>query len=419
MLRLLHTSDWHLGHQLHDLSREAEHAAFLAWLLERVEEHEVDALLIAGDVFHTANPSAAATRQWYDFLAAAGDRFPALEVIAIAGNHDSAGRIEAPAPLLPPRHTIVGRTHRREGGDLDLERMLVPVRDARGNVAAWVLAVPFLRPQDLPPDPQARGVDYLVQGTRRVYRELANLARTRARPGQPIVAMGHLHMISSSVSEGSERRVFGGAEHVPAEAFPPTLAYVALGHLHRPQKVSGQRRLRYAGSPIPLSMDEDTYPHQVVLVELDGNALAGTHAISVPRTVDLLRLPSAGPRPLADVLAELESLPDIADEPCADWPFLEVRVLLTEPSPSLRHDVEQAIAGKAVRLVRIAVQYPAPADSAAGDATEPARELAELEPRDLFGRMWSETHGSEPSEQVKAAFRELVDAAGQCDEGGP
>ncbi|NPC81309.1 exonuclease subunit SbcD, partial [Pyxidicoccus fallax] len=99
-MRLLHTSDWHLGHTLYDVSREAEHAAFLDWLLETLEAESVDALLVAGDIFDTANPSAEAQAAWYHFVARARRRLPRLDVVVIGGNHDSAARLDAPDPLF-------------------------------------------------------------------------------------------------------------------------------------------------------------------------------------------------------------------------------------------------------------------------------------------------------------------------------
>ena len=99
-MRLLHTSDWHLGHTLHEAPREEEHAAFLAWLVATIGERDVDALLVTGDVFDSSNPPASAQRSWYRFLVAAGQCRPGLQVVAIAGNHDSAARLDAPREVL-------------------------------------------------------------------------------------------------------------------------------------------------------------------------------------------------------------------------------------------------------------------------------------------------------------------------------
>ncbi|MFP2913001.1 exonuclease subunit SbcD, partial [Pyxidicoccus sp. 3LFB2] len=152
-MRLLHTSDWHLGHTLYDVSREAEHAAFLDWLLETLEAQAVDALLVAGDIFDTANPSADAQAAWYHFVARARRRMPRLDVVVIGGNHDSAARLDAPDPLFAALGVRVVGGLPRTRGELELERLLVPLHDAKGRVGAWVAAVPYLRPADLPSVP--------------------------------------------------------------------------------------------------------------------------------------------------------------------------------------------------------------------------------------------------------------------------
>ena len=150
-LRLLHTSDWHLGHQLHGLPRTAEHAAFLTWLLAELEQRAADALVIAGDVFETANPPATAQRAWFSFLGQARRRLPQLDIVVIGGNHDSAARLDAPHPILNELGiTIVGGLPRNATGALDLDRLVVPLHQANGAIGAWLAAVPFLRPADLP-----------------------------------------------------------------------------------------------------------------------------------------------------------------------------------------------------------------------------------------------------------------------------
>ena len=157
VLRVLHTSDWHLGHTLHGRDRRFEHQRFLAWLLDTLVDRRVDALILAGDVFETANPSGAALADLNDFIAEARRRLPDLDVVIIAGNHDSGLRFDALAPLMAfARVHVVGHLPRRaraegEGqGELALDRLLVPLHDASGAVAAWVAAVPFLRVSDLP-----------------------------------------------------------------------------------------------------------------------------------------------------------------------------------------------------------------------------------------------------------------------------
>ena len=168
-LRVFHTSDWHLGHSLHGLPRDYEHNSFLDWLLDTLENRQADALLIAGDLFDSANPSAAAQAMLYRFLVAAGQRLPGLQIVAIGGNHDSAARLEAPSPILDALNVhVVGSLRRCSDGSLDPQRLLVPLESKDGSTAAWCAAVPFLRPSDLRGDPQ-EDEDPLIAGVQNLY----------------------------------------------------------------------------------------------------------------------------------------------------------------------------------------------------------------------------------------------------------
>jgi exonuclease SbcD len=215
-MRLLHTSDWHLGQTLHNFDRTWEHQRFLDWLLDTLVDEAVDALLIAGDIFDNANPSAASQRQLYHFLQQARARSPQLDIVVIAGNHDSPGRLEAPGPLLAAHGThVVGYMARTGDGEIDLERLLVPLTGRDGAVQAWCVAIPFLRPGDVPRaavregeplDPYAA----YLQGIALLYRQAYALAEARRMPGQAILAMGHCHMVGGDASPDSERRIVIG-----------------------------------------------------------------------------------------------------------------------------------------------------------------------------------------------------------------
>ncbi|WP_346301616.1 exonuclease subunit SbcD, partial [Halomonas sp. BM-2019] len=150
MLTLIHTADWHLGQTFHGQERHAEHRAFLAWLLDTLAAHRSDALLVAGDIFDVVNPSLRAQELLYDFIVEAHARLPRLDIVLIAGNHDSGNRIELPAPLMRRLRThALGRVSWLDDGTLDAERLLVPLTDAAGETRAWCLALPFLRPAEV------------------------------------------------------------------------------------------------------------------------------------------------------------------------------------------------------------------------------------------------------------------------------
>lgn len=408
-MRLLHTSDWHLGQSLHNFDRQYEHQCFLDWLAETIVAEQADALLIAGDVFDNANPSAASQRQLYRFLQQARARVPGLDIVVTAGNHDSPGRIEAPGPLLEAHGTqVVGHMQRDADGNIDVARLVVPLTNRAGAVAAWCLAVPFLRPADVPRAGQegAEAADGYLAGIAELYAQVQAHALALRQPGQAIVAMGHCHMVDGQMSSDSERRiVIGGTEMLPAGMFGPDVAYAALGHLHLAQQIGRHGHIRYSGSPIPLSFSEVHYQHQVLRIDLDGGTLQDIVPIPVPRAVHLLRVPSR-PAPLAQVLDELEAL-DFPPAPAYAQPFVEVRVLLDAPEPGLRSRIEAALEGKHVRLAKIDTASAARGPSLV-DAAVSLDQLAQLQPDEVFARLYRQKYGNEaPPDQV-AAFAELL-----------
>ena len=404
-MRLLHTSDWHLGQTLHGHERGWEHQQFLDWLLDVLVEHDIDALLVSGDIFDNANPSAASQRMLYRFLTAARSRVPHLNIVLIAGNHDSPGRLEAPAPFLESFDArVVGIVVRDMAGEVDVAKLVVPLRDRAGEVAAWCLAIPFLRLSDVP-RLETQGDAYL-DGIAALYRQVQTHAQTLRQPGQALIALGHCHMAGGQVSEQSERRiVIGGAEMLSGTLFDADIAYAALGHLHLAQQVGGQDRIRYCGSPLPLSFAEIDYPHQVLMVELDGAALTAVESIAVPRAVPLLRVPKTA-APLVEVEAELSALalPECAPEA---MPYLDVRVLLDQPEPGLRARIEAALAGKPVRLARIDARV-AKRDNAESVAPLSLDELGQLDPLEIFNNAYAAKYGDAPPSEMLAAFNEIL-----------
>ncbi|MCW2270485.1 Nuclease SbcCD subunit D [compost metagenome] len=403
-MRLFHTSDWHLGQTLHGQERDFEHACFLDWLLGQLKLRQPDALLIAGDIFDTVNPPVKAQERLYDFIVQAHEQQPKLNIVMIAGNHDSGSRIELPAPLMRRLRThALGRVQWLDEGVLDSDRLLIPLTNARGKVAAWCLALPFLRPAEV--TGAHLGDDYL-RGIRQVHERLIDAALERRKPGQALIAVSHAHMAGGSISEDSERSlIIGNAEALPASLFSKDISYVALGHLHKPQRVNREERIRYSGSPIPLSFSEIGYQHQILEIELDGASLASVESRLVPRAVHLQRL---GPAPLTEILEQLAGLPvvDLLEDPQRQ-PWLEIRVQLDEPQPDLRQQLETALQGKAVRLVRIGAEY---AGNRAGEDLDEAAlvELGQMTPHELFSRAWAQAYGSAVDEQTLADFALLL-----------
>ena len=405
-MRILHTSDWHLGHQFHGISRDDEYAGFLHWLTKIIKERGVDALFIAGDVFDSPNPPARVLRLWYQFLAGLRQSLPQLQVVAIGGNHDSPARLETTNPILQDTGIhIIGGVRFRDDGSPDVADMTVPLNDGKGRLAAWCMAMPYIRVADLPLTSGESQGDRLLKGARSLYEELHHFARSQRQKGQALVAMGHCLMAGGILSEWSERKIFGGNQNAfPADFFPEDLAYTALGHLHKAQLVAGRPNLRYSGSPIPLSLAERDYRHQVCLVTLEGENMGDLEILPVPRMIAIAP-PIAGT--LDEVAQAIEELPGQVDDETLPRPFLEIKVTLEQPKPNLRLQVEQWLEGKQARLLKLTVAY-----SGHGQPLRSGKpSLKELRVEDVFSQCYKRQFDGEPSSELEACFNQLLEEA--------
>ena len=423
MLRLFHTADWHLGHCLHGVSRQLEHQRFLDWLLLELQSKQADALIVAGDIFDSANPSAAAQTQLYEFLVKARTQLPALNIVLIGGNHDSASRLDAPSSILNALGVTVVGGLVREDGAINWDRLLVPLTNATGEIKVWCGAMPFLRTADLPTArdggsvasgmepmrPTDQSDEPLISGVKALYAQLFGELQAKATQDEALILTGHCYMVNGCVSELSERKILGGNQHaLPVELFPEDIAYVALGHLHLAQTVGANEHIRYSGSPIPLSFDESHYLHQVLQVDIKKGQPLETVALKIPRSIELLRIPNskdfAG---LLDVLEQLEQMAFDDDLPLEQRPFVELRIKLEKPEPGLRQQVEEVISKLPVRLLKISTAYSGSSKSLA-DVTMEER-LEELQPLDVFQRCYQNKFDQKTPENMNTLFNELLE----------
>jgi exonuclease SbcD len=239
-----------------------------------------------------------------------------------------------------------------------------------------------------------------------LYRQVLDTAHG-IRGELPLIVTGHLHMSGGAVSALSERRiVIGGEEAVSSNIFPASVAYVALGHLHKPQLIAGHTLIRYAGSPFPMSVAETDYHHSVVVIDLDGTDGVKTDLVRTPRPVAFHRVPTVGAAPL-DVIEDALRALDLDDPGEHRRPFLEVAVQLDGAEPELRRRIDLALDGKPVRLTRIVRQTAGPGGTLA-DAVEGGTELDALAPAHVFTRRYVETYGVEPSDDLQRAFNEVL-----------
>lgn len=391
-MKIIHTADWHLGQTFYGYDRSKEHTLFLDWLCSIIKERSIDLLLIAGDIFDTPNPSAEAQRMYYHFLKRVTQENEGLQIIATAGNHDSAARIEAPSPLLNVFNVHVsGVVHYRNEG-IDYDSMIIPIV---GN--GCCLAVPYLRHND---HPEAESYS---KGVAKMYSTLYERAREKGY--SPIIAMGHLQASGAEVSVGdtSEHAVIGGMEGIETGFADEGIIYTALGHLHKAQRVGRKENIRYSGAPLPMSFAELRNNQGVTEVTIVGNNVSHEH-ITFDTPVKLLSIP-AKPQPIDTVLEEIAALP--SGEPGDNTPFLEIKVLVTTIDPSIRQRIDDALRNKAVRLANIAATSNIGRDNGEGRPMT-YDEFKRTEPLDLIKEIYKRGKKKDMPEHIEKLLTEVI-----------
>ena len=281
-MRLIHTSDWHLGQHFYTKSRSAEHQAFLSWLIKQASEHQVDAIIVAGDVFDTGSPPSYARELYNRFVVEL--QTTGCQLVVLGGNHDSVATLNESRDLLACLNTQVIAS---SAGDL--QHQVLPLKQRDGSVGAILCAVPYLRPRDIQTSMAGQSAaekqNALQQAIAEHYQSLYDLAaaqRDALGGNLPIVATGHLTTIGASTSDSVRDIYIGSLDAFPASAFPPA-DYIALGHIHRPQRVTSSEHIRYSGSPIPLSFDELGSEKSICLVDFTGSTLEKVTLLPVPQ----------------------------------------------------------------------------------------------------------------------------------------
>ena len=273
-LNILHTSDWHLGRRLYGRMRYEEFEAFLRWLQDTISAQQVDVLIVAGDIFDTMTPSNRAQALYYEFLGKVS-KSCCQHIVIVAGNHDSPTFLDAPSNVLKFLNVHVIGT---ACDDLSDEVMVLD--DAAGAPHCIIAAVPYLRDRDVRGSQAGESADSkdanVINGIRAHYDGVAEIARAKqaelAKIHQcqiPIIATGHLFAAGSNTTEddGVRDLYVGNLGQISADMFDDGFDYVALGHLHVPQRVGGREHIRYSGSPIAMGFGEAKQQKQVLLVK--------------------------------------------------------------------------------------------------------------------------------------------------------
>lgn len=324
-MRIIHTSDWHLGQNFYSKSRAAEHKAFLSWLLDTAQTHQVDTIIVAGDIFDTGSPPSYAREMYYQFVVDL--QKTGCHLVVLAGNHDSVATLNESRDILAFLNTTVIASAGHEP-------QLLLQRD--GTPGAVFCPVPFLRPRDMVISQAGQSGSQKQQRlltaiTDYYQQQYQNACALRGDLRLPIIASGHLTTVGVSKSESVRDIYIGTLDAFPAQHFPPA-DYIALGHIHRAQKINGSEHIRYCGSPISLSFDETGKRKSINLVTFDQGALVEVMPLEVPVT-----------QPLAVIKGDFAGIADQLmqwrDAPATPTTWLDIEITSTE----YLHDIQRQI----------------------------------------------------------------------------
>lgn len=400
-MRILHTSDWHLGASFHDRVRDADEEHALDQIVAVAMERAVDAVVISGDVFDTANPGAAEQRRWYRTLQRLIDEAGVGTVLAIAGNHDSGLRLEGPRELLASRRVQVRGLLTR---DADPASCVVPVLDRAGVQRAWCALVPYLREGDLLRAGDDAGEDRPRRLARALHRRWAEV-RAAVPDGLPWIAVGHAFASGGRVG-GAEAPVLAEVGNL-GKADIATLAegcsYAAFGHLHQPQPIAGRTHWRYSGALLPTGFDEAGLERSVVLAALS--------AERTPAASELVRLvPYRGYQRVAgtldEVLATLRALPE--PPAGAPMPWLQAVVHLSTPIPGLGRILGEAAGARGWTCVATHLLRGGEAAGTPGAAGRMPVELDAIAPTEVFRLLHRHLFDADPPPDLAGTFAELL-----------
>lgn len=402
IFRVLHTADWHLGKNLHDQDRHEEHRRFLIFLLDTIKGKNIDALIVAGDIFDSTSPPPTALRLYYEFLAEVYHTSD-CSIVVTSGNHDSPAHLEAPKEVLKALNIhVVGVIPQR------LEEALILLPSSEKPKLA-IAALPFLRDKDLRTSNLGQTQEEIrkniQEGIRKRYHDIGDAAATYQSAGIPLLATGHLTVLGAGKSDSERDNIhIGGLGVVTADVFPDLFSYVALGHLHRPQHVGNKGHVRYSGSPIPLSFSESSDRKEMRLLEFSGGKLICNQPLEIPNTRQLFQLVTSR-QDLAKTIDNF--LPP--DSELTHW--VELIVKTDEPVSHLHETIDQLTSDKPYKIIKTVIEHSAAPDGLRSDESLAANSLGDLlgNPREVFLQRLDQAEGLEADEKENliAAFAQL------------
>lgn len=397
-MKIIHTADWHIGKKLHNYDLQEDFDRFIVWLLQFIEKEEVDVLLVSGDVFDLANPSSAARNQYYRSLVSLREKVG--KVILTGGNHDSPAVLNAPRELLSAFGLdVIG------GLPENIEETLIPLSNNEGTVEVVVAAIPYLRNSDLHYHTVIKTYEErlkaLKKGIAQIF-EGATQACQQNYPGVPALAMGHLFAAGVASSDSERDIQIGNQAAIESSAFGDYFSYVALGHIHKPQRVAGTQPIFYSGSPLPLSFSEREDRKRILLIDTEKGW--EPESISVPSFRKLLKIKGN----LGRIQSELMSLSEHDGLPH----LIEVELMEEVYQQKTLQNLEILLADFAKpghEIVKHRARFTNQ-QKQTGEIFEEHIHLEELRPRHVFEELLNQEDYSEKErKELEAAFSELLE----------
>lgn len=400
-MKILHTADWHIGKKLHNYELSTDFDRFIEWLKTCIQQEKVDVLLVSGDVFDMANPSSAARSQYFQSLVSL--KQAVHTIILTGGNHDSPAMLNAPKELMKALNLeVIG------GLPQTLEECLIPLKNSKGKTEVVVAAIPFLRNPDLKNEGKVIStyedrLAALRMGIADVYQR-AEEACKKHYPNIPALAMGHLFAAGAETSDSERDIQIGNQAAVTSDAFGMFFNYVALGHIHKPQRVKAFQPVFYSGSPLPLSFSERKDEKRVLLIDTE----MGWEPQSIP-------IPSF--RKLIKIKGNISALQEgIQKLPTATGleNLIEIELVEEQYQTKWIEDLENLVANfdrPGYQIVKHRAQFEKGLKQT-GELFDEHINLDELEPTNVFDeRLNQEAFSKEEKAEIRAAFQELLEIA--------
>ncbi|AXU96186.1 exonuclease subunit SbcD [Erwinia persicina] len=399
-MRIIHTADWHLGQFFYTKSRAAEHQAFLDWLLEKAEAQQADAIIVAGDIFDTGSPPSYARELYNRFVVRLQQT--GCQLVILGGNHDSVAMLNESRELLACLNT---RVIAAASDDVSQQVLMLNRRD--GQPGALLCAIPFLRPRDIlrsqsgqsGREKQQSLLEAITDHYQRCWQEAL---RQREALGLtlPIIATGHLTTLGVTKSDAVRDIYIGTLDAFPADCFPPA-DYIALGHIHRAQRIANSDHIRYSGSPIPLSFDELGKAKNVFQVDFDAGRFVAAEALPIPSFQPMQMIKGS----LEQIEQQLAAL---TPDPQGRTIWLDIEIVTEAYLSELQRRIQELTAPLPVEVVLLRRSREQREQVIARQNNET---LSELSVEEVFSRrLAQETDEPERQARASALFAQTLEA---------